>query len=539
MNGKCEKAFEVLKLKYGAKVYTSEWALENVFELVNNLKSRKMLPAIVFTQSYKFADDLLKSLVTTLKDTQILAERSFLYDDSIDKQIKKIKKEIKRRARFQKVDNEEIYALNEKIYDLENKNKINIDDYSFLNSNKLPSKEIEEIIDEHKYRKIDKKFFEAWHRGIGVHHANFHSKYRDSTEYLFRRQHLQIVFATETLALGINMPCRTVVLTKDCLFLDTMLYRQMIGRAGRRGFDTTGNIVYFGVLENKVKNLISSDLIKLKSSDFSYKLINILQLSMLNCLTNENMKFLDSFIKYSFTRLCDEKCIPNNELARLQIMYLMEQGYLDADFIPNKLANLILPMRLEDCSIFLVSELVRNKIFHKMLDWNGKKLKPSEMNCNKVINALSYFTNISLIDPSLIESIKKEIILPNIPDVDCFLNSHNNKLDSFFNWAFEKDDVSDEVLKSKKSYFKKTFPYYQLLKKNSYIYNFYVHGNIERIENINNVNRTKLWYAIKTMRILLETLLRFVKNYEHNSGLLKIIDKCNKNMKKRFESIIN
>ena len=59
------------------------------------------------------------------------------------------------------------------------------------------------------------------------------------------------------------MPCKTVVLTKDLLYINTMMYRQMIGRAGRRGFDTIGNKVYFGVLENKVKSFISSSLIKM------------------------------------------------------------------------------------------------------------------------------------------------------------------------------------------------------------------------------------------------------------------------------------
>ena len=47
---------------------------------------------------------------------------------------------------------------------------------------------------------MDKIFFEAWKRGIGVHHANYHTKYRGYTEYLFRRGHLQVVFATETLS---------------------------------------------------------------------------------------------------------------------------------------------------------------------------------------------------------------------------------------------------------------------------------------------------------------------------------------------------
>ena len=67
---------------------------------------------------------------------------------------------------------------------------------------KLTESEIEDEIDLHKHRKIPDLMFEAWKRGIGVHHANFHSKFRSSVECLFRKRHLQIVFATETLSLG-------------------------------------------------------------------------------------------------------------------------------------------------------------------------------------------------------------------------------------------------------------------------------------------------------------------------------------------------
>ena len=53
------------------------------------------------------------------------------------------------------------------------------------------------------------------------------------------------------------------------------IFKILFTRADRRGFDTIGNIVYFGVPENKVKSFISSDLIKLKSSKFSFELVDI------------------------------------------------------------------------------------------------------------------------------------------------------------------------------------------------------------------------------------------------------------------------
>ena len=59
---------------------------------------------------------------------------------------------------------------------------------------------------------------------------------------------LQVVIATGTLAFGINMPCRTVVFAGDHLFLSALQFRQMMGRAGRRGFDPLGRWVLCAVL---------------------------------------------------------------------------------------------------------------------------------------------------------------------------------------------------------------------------------------------------------------------------------------------------
>ena len=534
LNGKCEKAFECLRRKYGLSITTVEWASQNVFELVENLKKNKMLPVIVFTKSDKFADNLAKAVIKALKDKQLLAEKSMVRDKTVDGKIEILRKQLKKMERDPERYAIEINDNKEKIYDLENVNKINIDDYSFLNSNKLPASKIEEEIEAHKYRKIDKIFFEAWKRGIGVHHANYHTKYRGSTEYLFRRGHLQVVFATETLALGINMPCRTVVLTKDSLNLNTMMYRQMIGRAGRRGFDTIGNIVYFGVPENKVKSFISSDLIKLKSSKFSFELVDVLQLSMLNFSNNDNLKFLNSFVKYPFSELCNDSVISNHEILRLEIIYLIEQGYITKEFRPEKLCNLVLPLRLEGCNIFMISELIRKKIFDKIIDSNDL-----ENNCKNLMIALSYFTLPVFMNPSIVESIPKQVLLPKIAVIDEFIEEHNIKLDSFFNWAFVEDGTHSELINQKKSYFQTIFPYYKNSPKNSYIYNFYIDGNLDRIENLNNKTVTSLYYALKTMRILVETLLRYVKNYDNNQNFTKVLEVFNEKIKKRFESINN
>jgi superfamily II RNA helicase len=70
-----------------------------------------------------------------------------------------------------------------------------------------------------------------------------------SVEMLFRQGYLRVVVATGTLALGINMPCKTVVFSGDSVFLSPQNYRQASGRAGRRGFDLLGNVVFNGIAE--------------------------------------------------------------------------------------------------------------------------------------------------------------------------------------------------------------------------------------------------------------------------------------------------
>ena len=93
--------------------------------------------------------------------------------------------------------------------------------------------------------------------GIGYHHAGCNIKFRRATEILFRSKYVQVVAATGTLALGIHMPCKTVVLVGGDQYVDALNYRQMSGRSGRRGFDNTGNVVFYGVPVPKISTLVN------------------------------------------------------------------------------------------------------------------------------------------------------------------------------------------------------------------------------------------------------------------------------------------
>lgn len=91
-------------------------------------------------------------------------------------------------------------------------------------------------------------FVEGISRGFAAHHAGMLPTFREIVEELFTAGTIRAVFATETLALGINMPARTVVLEKLVKFngeshvdLSPAEYTQLTGRAGRRGIDIEGH----------------------------------------------------------------------------------------------------------------------------------------------------------------------------------------------------------------------------------------------------------------------------------------------------------
>ena len=95
-----------------------------------------------------------------------------------------------------------------------------------------------------------KDWLTALERGIAAHHAGLLPSFKGAVEDLFQRGLVKAVFATETLALGINMPARTVVLEKLIKFngeahvpITPGEYTQLTGRAGRRGIDIEGNAV--------------------------------------------------------------------------------------------------------------------------------------------------------------------------------------------------------------------------------------------------------------------------------------------------------
>ena len=86
--------------------------------------------------------------------------------------------------------------------------------------------------------------------GIGIHHAGLLPKYRLLVEQLAQQGHLKVICGTDTLGVGVNIPIRTVLFTKlskydgsKIAILKVRDFKQISGRAGRKGFDDRGSVV--------------------------------------------------------------------------------------------------------------------------------------------------------------------------------------------------------------------------------------------------------------------------------------------------------
>ena len=244
-----------------------------------------------------------------------------------------------------------------------------VDGYHFADHTKVLPSEMDIYIRQLKRREVQSWLIDALRRGIGIHHAGMNRKYRQVVEILFRKKYLRVVVATGTLALGINMPCKTVVFSGDSVFLTALNYRQCAGRAGRRGFDLLGNVVFQDISREKVCRLISSRLPDLNghfpiTTTLVLRLFTLLQesknskyaVSAINALLSQPRLYMGgpSFKDQTMHHL------------RFSIEYLRRQYLLGPNGAPLNFAGLVSHLYFTENSSFAFHALLKEGYFHEL-----------------------------------------------------------------------------------------------------------------------------------------------------------------------------
>ncbi|XP_047114013.1 probable ATP-dependent RNA helicase DDX60 isoform X2 [Schistocerca piceifrons] len=246
--------------------------------LIETLEKNKMFPAIVFLFNRNLIHKFLHKLNGYYDEKSQEVLNSSSDDDgriSTATQPKTIRK------------GKEVYLRERRTYSLGllKGNASSMRNVGVVDSDDLKYIEMRLI---RKGLRKDHPFVQGLRNGIGIHHAGLNSVQRGTVEMMFRMKVLNVVFATSTLALGIHMPCKTVVVATDSPFLTPLTYHQMSGRAGRRGFDVEGHVVFWGVKESKIQNLLTGKL-PIMWGNFPMTVSLVLRLLLLVSMCDESV----------------------------------------------------------------------------------------------------------------------------------------------------------------------------------------------------------------------------------------------------------
>jgi hypothetical protein len=262
----------------GAKIAqpdTTKYVQQNMLNLLTVLRAKQLLPTIVFSFEESDCQDLLEAVVKQLEDAEHVFRQTREFREyeadmarkAADQQaiLERMSRGVGRVREVNEAGDVEVRT--DEIVTIDEQKDFTIPDvlpqFSFRSDfDVINATELADI--EYDLKDDDDLAFRAFKRGIGMHTPDLKGKCRMHIERLFRLRHLPVVFATEGLALGIHSPCRSVVLAGDHVHLNTSQFRQMSGRAGRRGLDFLGHVVFLGVPQTKIQRLLTSDLATLK-----------------------------------------------------------------------------------------------------------------------------------------------------------------------------------------------------------------------------------------------------------------------------------
>lgn len=211
-------------------------------------------------------------------------------------------------------------------------------------------------------------------RGIAIHHGGLLPIVKEVIEILFAKTLVKVLFATETFAMGLNLPTRTVVFQElrkhDGTGFRNLLpgeFTQMSGRAGRRGLDKTGTVIVMSYTE-----ALSAPTLKEVMLGTPTKLVSQFRLTynmILNLLRIEALK-VEEMIKHSFSENTTQTLLPQHQ----QEIKLLEESFdqvpdlaiTEDPFTPEDVQKVFeLLNKYKDITKQLISEAYDNQVLHK------------------------------------------------------------------------------------------------------------------------------------------------------------------------------
>lgn len=275
-------------------------------------------------------------------------------------------------------------------------------EYSFAGVKALSDPECHELIDKlgESSRKIKPWIIEGLRRGIGMHHEGCSTRLKKTVEVLFRRGFLRVVIATGTLSLGINMPCKSTIFVGTHVKLNALNYRQMAGRAGRRGFDLVGNVIFVDSTIKNIRRLLTSELTQL-GGDYALTPSHVLRAQIMvkhlqenNQLTERIEKHLLAMLMGGFMPFNVGASASSLPILRSNIDFLVREGLLTKSGQVTKLGSLAAFLFKREPENIVISRILLSRDLLTEVDsWlqNQRQDQPTSMATFKLMQVLASF----------------------------------------------------------------------------------------------------------------------------------------------------
>jgi len=261
--------------------------------------------------------------------------------------------------------------------------------------------------------------------------------------------------------MGINMPCKSVVFYGDSVYLTPLMFRQMSGRAGRRGFDDNGQVYFFGFSNPRIKQLFSSSLPQILG-DFPLTMSFILQQLILYNSEKSNpqeyamiKKTLQVFFELPLFSFGKEFGYQSqlSSYFKFTLDFLMRNKYLSSHCEPLEFSGLISHIHYTEPANFVLVHILKSEYLHEELE----KIPNQKDKMMFILTFLSYLFNRIQLAPyqlkmiPLLHTPPSKIILPPPSDLLLkHLNDYNLKVfESFFIYIKSMCSQLDEQLEVK------------------------------------------------------------------------------------------
>ncbi|KAH0541683.1 hypothetical protein FGG08_003846 [Glutinoglossum americanum] len=597
------------------KIIDSDDLCTTSLPLITNLHERGALPAILFNYDRSQCESIAQSILGDLERAEASWKKTSPRWKSLLEGYEKWKsarrKEPSRAAaKSKKKSNKDADVDGERVskVDMERESgerersqyetfdpEAPYEEFSFADMSKVEGSEMKVYFDKLKWRGVVPWLFAALTRGIGVHHAGMNRKYRQTlvsyfqtgskmgadlicrVEILFRKGYLRVVIATGTLALGINMPCKTVVFSGDSVYLTALNFRQGAGRAGRRGFDILGNVVFHGIPLDKACRLLSSRLPDLnghfpmtttlvlrlfallhesKESEYSRRVVNSLLSQPRLYLGGESFK--DQVLHH----------------VRFSIEYLRRQRLLGSRGEPINFTSCVTHLFFTENSSFAFHALLKAGYFHDLCANIEEKPQLVLRQLMLVMSHLFGRRPCRQSDREFVEEIVRKspsvVFLPPLPEKAAkVLHQHNKEtLETFTTYVktfakqhLKSDDrtlpltglklggstpaealdplpattarshfvalsghsdtftsIADLCSSTRSGIFleKSVIPQLDIQSDtplNAYLYDYFMHGAVQPLETANGIRRGDIWFLLNDFSLVLATIVTSLTNF--------------------------